>query len=109
MAVADANYYFTATDVDSYGREGDSYVLKKSNFWKHFTARQLDLPGDKLLPLNDSREGTPVPMSCLETRLLVCQRICCDHVLPKIYLMKRGYTTTGTPEPGALWSVPLEF
>jgi len=71
MAVADANYYFTATDVDSYGREGDSYVLKKSNFWKHFTARQLDLPGDKLLPLNDSREGTPVPMSCLEIRFLL--------------------------------------
>ena len=48
-------------------------------------------------------------MSCLEIRLLACQRICCDQILPKIYLMKRGYTTTGTPEPDALWSVPLEF
>ena len=36
-------------------------VLKKSNFWKRFTAGQLDLPGDKPLPSNDSREGTPVP------------------------------------------------
>jgi hypothetical protein len=36
MAVADANYYFTATDFGSYGREGD--ILKKSNFWKRFTA-----------------------------------------------------------------------
>ena len=106
VAVADANYYFTAIDVGSYVREGDSYVFKKSNFWKRFTAGQLDLPGDKALPSNDSREGTPVPM---QTRLLACQRICCDHILPKIYLMKRGYTTTGTPEPDALWSVPLEF
>ena len=61
MAVADANYYFTAIDVGSYGREGDSNVLKKSNFWKRFTAGQLDLPGDKPLPSNDSRESTPVP------------------------------------------------
>ena len=61
MAVADANYYFTATDVGSYGREGDSYIFKKSNFWKRFTAGQLDLPGDKPLPSDDSREGTPVP------------------------------------------------
>ena len=60
MAVADANY-FTATDVGSCGREGETYVLKKSNFWKRFTAGQLDLPGDKPLPSNDSREGTPVP------------------------------------------------
>ena len=36
-------------------------LFKKSNFWKRFTARQLDLPGDKPLPSNDSREGTPVP------------------------------------------------
>ena len=61
MTVADANYYFTAIDVGSHGREGGSYVLKKSNFWKRFTAGQLDLPGDKPLPSNDSREGTPVP------------------------------------------------
>jgi len=53
MVVADANYYFTAIDVGSYGREGDSYVFKKSNFWKLFTAGQLDLPGDKPLPSND--------------------------------------------------------
>jgi len=61
MAVADANYYFTGIDIGSYGHEGDSYVFRKSNFWKHFTAGQLDLPGDKPLPSNDSREGTPVP------------------------------------------------
>jgi len=61
MAVADANYYFTAIFVGSYGREGDSYVFKKSNFWKRFTAGQLDLPGDKPLPSNDTRKGTPVP------------------------------------------------
>jgi hypothetical protein len=48
-------------------------------------------------------------MSCLETRLLACQRICCDHILPKIYLTKRGYTSTGTRQPDTLWSVPLEF
>ena len=47
--------------------------------------------------------------SCLETRLLACQRICCDHILPKIYLMKRGYTTTGTPEPDALWRYLSNF
>jgi hypothetical protein len=55
MAAADANYYFTAIDVGSYGREGDSYVFKKSLFWKRFTAGQLDLPGDKPLPSSDSR------------------------------------------------------
>jgi len=60
MDVADANYYFTATDVGSYGREGNSYIFKKSNFWKRFTAGQLDLPGDKPFS-DDSREGTPVP------------------------------------------------
>ena len=48
-------------------------------------------------------------MSCLETRILACQRNCCNHILPKIYFMKRGHTTTDTPEPDALWSVPLEF
>jgi len=61
MAVADANYYFTATDVGSYGREGDSCVFKESNFWKRFTAGQLDLPGEKPPTSDDSREGTPVP------------------------------------------------
>jgi hypothetical protein len=108
MAVADANYYFTPTD-GSYGRAGNSYIFKKSNFWKRFTAGQLDLSGDKPLPSDESKEGTPVPHVLLEMRLLACQRICCDHILPKIYLMKRGYTTTGMPEPDALWNVPLEF
>jgi len=61
MAVADANYYFTARDVGSYGHKGDSDVFKNSNFRKRFTAGQLDLPCDKPLPSNDSREGTPVP------------------------------------------------
>ena len=60
MVVADANCYFTATVVGSYGREGDSHIFKKSNFWKRFTAGQLDLPGDKPFS-DDSREGTPVP------------------------------------------------
>jgi hypothetical protein len=60
MAVADANY-FTAVVVGSCGCEGDSFVFKKSHFWKRFTAGQLDLPGDKPLPSDDSRQGTPVP------------------------------------------------
>jgi len=30
-----------------------------------FTAGQLDLPGDKTLPSNDSRQGTPVPQVLL--------------------------------------------
>jgi len=54
MAVADANYCFTAIDVGSCGREGDSCLFKKSNFRKRFTAWQLDLPGDKPLPWDDS-------------------------------------------------------
>ena len=28
VCVADTNFYFTATDVGSYGREGDCYVFK---------------------------------------------------------------------------------
>jgi hypothetical protein len=39
----------------------ETCIFKKSNLWKRFTAWQLDLPGDKPLPSDDSREGTPVP------------------------------------------------
>lgn len=62
MAVADANYYFTAIDVGAYGREGDSSVLKKSNFGKRLTANQLDLLPDKPLPhSDDSAENSAMP------------------------------------------------
>jgi len=50
LGVADANYHFTAIDVGSYGREGDSNILKNSNFGS-LLQQQLDLPSDRPLPL----------------------------------------------------------
>lgn len=62
MGVADANYILTAIDVGAYGREGDSSILKKSNFGNRLTCNHLDLPADTPLPSShDSPEGTPVP------------------------------------------------
>jgi hypothetical protein len=105
MAVADANYYFTAIDVGSYGREGDSYVFKKSNFWKRFTAGQLDLPGDKPLPSDDSREGNPVSHVLLGDEAFgLSKQLLQPYPSTNLSHEKRIYTAA-TPEPDVyLWN-----
>lgn len=54
LAVADANYCFSAIDVGSYGRESDSNVFKNSVFGKLLQKRQLEIPEDKSLPNSDN-------------------------------------------------------
>ena len=108
MAVADANNYFTAIDVGLYGC-GDTYVFKKSNFWKRFTAGQLDLPGDNPLPSDDSREGTPVPHVLLGDEAFgLLKNLLRPYPSKNLSHGKRIYNYR-PPEPDALWSVPLEF
>jgi len=51
LGVPDANYCLTAIDVGSYGREGDSNILKNSNFGRKLLQQQLDLLSDRPLPL----------------------------------------------------------
>lgn len=66
MAVADAKYFFTAVDVGSYGREGDSSIFKKSNFGRRLKSEELDLPPDRPLPTtNVCDDGTCVPFILL--------------------------------------------
>lgn len=50
LAVADADYCFTAIDVGSYGRESDSNIFKNSMFGKHLHNRQLNIPAAQPLP-----------------------------------------------------------
>jgi hypothetical protein len=108
MAVADANYYFTAIMLVHMD------VKETLTYLKSQISGNVSLPGNWIClvtspyPRMTQQKVLQFLMSCLETRLLACQRICCDHILPQIYLMKR-YTTAGTPQPDALWSVPLEF
>jgi len=88
MAVADANCYFTAIDVGSYGREGDSHVLK------NLISGSVSLPGNWIYLVTSpylrmtQEKVLQFLMSWLKKRLLACQRIYCDHILPKIYLME---------------------
>ncbi|KAE9542900.1 hypothetical protein AGLY_002811 [Aphis glycines] len=50
MAVVDAEYIFTAIDVDAYGREADSTVFKECPFGKKLYSEQLNLPAPTCLP-----------------------------------------------------------
>lgn len=62
MAVSDANYYFTAIDVGSYGREGDSSIFKKSNLGARLKNNDLDFPPSKPLPVpNNCTKGPNMP------------------------------------------------
>lgn len=59
MAVADANYYFTAIDVGAYGREGDPTIFNKSNFGQRLKNNELDLPPDSQLPVPTNCDTGP--------------------------------------------------
>lgn len=59
MAVADANYCFRFIDVGAYGHEGDSNILKGTNFGKKLYSNKLPLPQPSLLPNDESGQLQP--------------------------------------------------
>ncbi|XP_037869966.2 uncharacterized protein LOC119629131 [Bombyx mori] len=59
LAIADADYCFTAIDVGAYGSNSDSSVFKNSNFGKRFLNNQMHLPESATLP--DYEEVGPLP------------------------------------------------
>lgn len=56
FAVADAEYRFTAIDVGSYGKEGDSSILRSSVFGRKLFNKQLNLPNWRKLPNTSENE-----------------------------------------------------
>jgi hypothetical protein len=57
MAVADTKYRFVYVDIDSYGKDCDSTVFKRSTLWTSIQTNMLELPSDR--PLSGS-EGPNV-------------------------------------------------
>ncbi|XP_050508003.1 uncharacterized protein LOC126885473 [Diabrotica virgifera virgifera] len=50
LAIVDAEYKFTAVDVGSYGREGDSSIFTKSALGKSLYENTINFPQDAALP-----------------------------------------------------------
>lgn len=50
MALLDSNYCFMYVHTGSYGKDGDSYILRKSVLLLSFWNSEWDLPDDKCLP-----------------------------------------------------------
>lgn len=44
MAVADANYRFVYADIESYGKDCDSTVFKRSSLWKSIINNEQEIP-----------------------------------------------------------------
>jgi len=44
MAVADSDYKFTYVDIGAYGKDCDSSVFQRTNFFELMTRNQLHIP-----------------------------------------------------------------
>lgn len=53
MAVVDFDYNFVSIDVGSYGKDCDSAVFKKTQFWKSLIDNTLNIPTPCLIPNTD--------------------------------------------------------
>lgn len=59
LAIADADYCFTAIDVGSYGANSDSNILKHSALGEKLNAGNLNIPQAQTLPYEEN--GKPMP------------------------------------------------
>ena len=50
LAIVDANYCFQFIDVGACGRENDSGILKKTDFYRKLEENELGIPNLKILP-----------------------------------------------------------
>ncbi|XP_071056782.1 uncharacterized protein [Onthophagus taurus] len=53
LAIVDSNYKFTAINVGSYGKEGDSSIFEKSPMGNHIRSGTFNIPDEKALPGSD--------------------------------------------------------
>ena len=50
LAVVDADYKFLYVDIGAYGKDCDSSILQKTEFWKRMKRGELNIPQPRHLP-----------------------------------------------------------
>jgi len=50
LAIADADYKFVYIDVDSFGKDADSTIFERTEFFKKLENNELNIPTSQLLP-----------------------------------------------------------
>lgn len=55
LAVVDADYKFLYVDIGAYGKDCDSSILQKTEFWKRMKSGNLNIPQPRRLPGLDTK------------------------------------------------------
>lgn len=107
MAVVDSNYCFRYIDVGAFGREGESNVLKATDFGKSIYNNTLDLP--PLTPIQNDPSKIPMPYVFVADEAFgMCQNIMRPYTAKNL-LGGKGFLTTGCLGLGVMLNAVLEF
>lgn len=104
LAIVDVNYKFIYIDVGAFGKESDSTIFEKSNFFKKLENNELNIPKTQSLP------GTNTKMPYIfigDEAFSLSSNVMRHFSGRKCYLTRKEFLILGCLTPGNMLKMDL--